>query len=285
MSFVSTITDAVGITSTSKAPATVEKINQQIANTTASIKQLERDHARACLDWADDPGSNRAVRDKISADLHAARIDLASLNSALTMARERNGQEERRRLAALNASRLHSMTMHLRSLERASAEVSAALAKAAEGRRKMLAAAAKARASAPSPLPRGSSTEANVIDALIANEMHRVSWDAKHGGLPGAKAPTLSVKEKPEAIAPLQDQLRQAADWSINVVKGEISVERTPPAVAQIASDNAKLEAVADAVIGPAPADFDPADLQPGTKTATEIMAAMPKVSLSLTDK
>lgn len=291
MSIVSTITDAVGITSTQKSPASVEKIAAKISETTARIKQLERDHARACLDWADDPNANKATRDKLSDDLHAARVDLASLQSALSMARERSGQEERRRLAALNASRLHSCTMHLRAAHRAATELSAALEKAAKARRVLLEKSAKARASAPSALPKGSLTEAATLDALIANEMHRLSYDAGTpkqkgtGGLPGSKPTSLSTKDDPASIVPLADQLEQAHDWSLNVVKGEIAIDRTPLIAAQVASDMAKLEAVADAVTPADVPDVNPADLVGPPRTAAEIMATMRKVPLSLDDK
>jgi hypothetical protein len=286
-SLVSAITDVIGITSNPKALATVEKIAAQIADTEGRIKQLERDHARACLDWADDP-SNASVRDKASADLYTARVDLAALQSALKMARERNGQDERRRLAALNASRLHSCTMHLRAAHKAATELSAALEKAAKARRVLLEKSAKARASAPSPLPRGSLTEAGVLQDLIANEMHRVSHDAGTpkqkgtGALPGSRAPSLLVKDDPASITPLADQLEQAHDWSLNVVRGEIAIERTPLIAAQIATDNAKLDAVADAATAaPAePAEYNEADLVGPPRSAEQIMASMPRAKL-----
>jgi len=285
MSLLSNITDAVGITSPSKAPVSIEEIEAKIASARVRIVQLQSDHARECLRWADT--GDATERDKLADQLATARVDLASLQSALSMAKQRNSQLERERLAGLNASRLRSCTMHLRAMETAAAELSAAVEKAAHARRKMHAAAVKARTSAPSAMPKGSLTEASVIDGLIAHEFHRLSYDPSvkgkpsTGGLPGAKPPTLWVKDDPASIPALVDQLKQAHDWAITVLKGEIA---TPLAEAQT-DDKAKLieQPVSDQpeVIG----EFNPADLQPGTRTAAEIMAGMRKVSFSVDNK
>jgi hypothetical protein len=191
-----------------------------------SALESQRDElALAALAGSD---AERTALDDHDADIAVERKALVDIAAAIRAAEAREAAEERQRLASLNASRVHSATMHLRSAERAAAELAEVLAKAGEARRKLLAASAKARLSAPSPLPAGSLTEAGVLDKLISGEMHRLSYDRKAGALPGAKPPSLLTKDDPAAIEPLTDQLRQAHDFAIAVLKGELAEPRTP---------------------------------------------------------
>jgi hypothetical protein len=209
-----------------KMPATPAEIVGKVREAKARVTDLERQHSAACLAWADT--NDPSERDRLGAEVAAARVNLASLELALKAAHNRTAAEERARLASLNASRVHSMTMHLRTAEKAAAELVDALEKAGDARRKLLAASAKARVSAPSPLPAGSLTERGMLDRIIANEMYRVSHTAKIGALPGGKPSSLSTKDDPNSIVPLAEQMKQAHNFAIRVVRGELADPRTP---------------------------------------------------------
>jgi hypothetical protein len=226
------------------------------------IVGLEVRHAAASFAWASD-SSNAKELDALEADLTAARREVRALRAAFALAEENERAEDRARLASLNASRVHSAVIHFRAAEKAAADLAEAITKAAEARRKLLSSSAKARVSAPSPLPLGSLTEASVIDRLVANEMHRLSYVAKAGALPGSQAPSLQLKANPDAIEPLADQLRRAHDYSIAVLRGETVEPRTP--MLRIIEPGEVAAPQREHVEQPLPEvpDFDPATLRP----------------------
>jgi hypothetical protein len=215
--------------------ATPAALERKLRDTKARLAQLEHQHSAACLQWAE--SGDASERDHLAGLIAAVRADLSSLQLALTEAHQRIAAEERAKAASLHASRAHSMTMHFRSAEKHAAALAEALTKAADARRGLLESSAKARKAAPTPLPMGSLTEAALLDRLICNEAYRVSHKIKLGHLPGSVAPTISTKENPEAIPALFDQLKQAHDFAIGVVRGEVSAPQTPTGIAAAAAD------------------------------------------------
>jgi hypothetical protein len=252
--------------------ATPAALEHKVRETKARLTELERQHAMACLDWAD--RGDASERDRLAAEIAATRTDLSSLALALTAARERIAAEERAREASLHASRVHSMTMHMRAAEKHAATLAEALTKAAEARRGLLESSAKARQSTPTPLPRGCLTEAALLDRLIANEMFRVSHKMKSGHLPGSVPPSILTKEDPEAIPALFDQLKQAHDFGIGVVRGEISAPQTPAGIVAASADAsaAQREPIAEPpeVDTDALTTFIPPDVSPKKLTVGE---------------
>jgi hypothetical protein len=283
MSLVDRFAGAVRLASTPKVPASVAEIETKIASAKERIVQLQNAYARSALSWVD--SGDATERDRLAAELAAARVDLVSLKAALTMANARDNQIERERMAGLNARKLHSMTMHLRTMEKAANELTAALERVADARRKMHAAAVKARLSAPGGMPKGSLTEPSTIDVLIQHEQHRLSYEPATAkgkgdpGLPGAKPPSLLQKDEPGKLEPLSDQLRRSHDWAISVIRGLISPDHTPQVVAQVVADTAQLAAVNETV-SPERMEFDPKDLKPGTYNAASV--PVPRVKLSV---
>lgn len=220
------------LATSSATPAAIER---RVRDAKERIAELERQHAIACLDWLD--RNDASKRDQLAAEIAAVRTDLSALEVALKASHERIAAEGRARASSLHASRVHSATMHLRAAEKHAAALADALTKAAEARRGLLASSAKGRAAAPIPLPRGSLTESALLDRLIANELHRVSFEKKTGSLPGSVSPSILTKEDPEAITPLADQLRQAHDFAIGVMRNEIAAPQTPAGIVTSAAD------------------------------------------------
>jgi hypothetical protein len=227
MSIISSIADAI-VGTIPKSPTTTPPavIERRIMEARGRLQELKRQHGMACLDALD--SGDTTTLDKLAADVEREERDLARLELALRAAHERALASTRAENTALRASRTHSATMHARSAEKAGQELSDALANAGAAYHKLLHSSAKMRVSSPDPLPLGSLTEPAILARLVQGEMHRLTWRTKTGGIPGSQPPSLQTREKPDAIKTLVDQLRQAHDRAIGVLKGEIASDRTP---------------------------------------------------------
>lgn len=295
MSILSTV---VGVITGTTAPATAGTTPAALAARLKPIRErladLQRQHSDAALRWAET--GDAADRDRLAAEIIATKADISALEAAIGAASDRDAAEGRRQSSALRASRVHSSTMHMRAAERAADDLAAALKAAGEARHKLLKASAKAKLSAPDPLPFGSLTEHGVLDRLVAHEMHRLTYDRKLGALPGAKPASLMVKDDPGAQVPLVAQLRQAHDRAIEALKGGEAVAYSAPVLEAdseprdvtgngiAANDNLASERITGGAVLPrvdeAP-EFDASALQPGTHSAAEIMATVPRVKMS----
>src|SRR5258708_7091705 len=115
-------------------PITSAQLAVRVRVAEQSIADLESRHATVSLQWATDSSSGRELH-KLEGDRAAARRDLRALRAARAGAGENEQAGERARAASLHASRVHSMTMHLRAGEKFAAALADALTKAAEARR------------------------------------------------------------------------------------------------------------------------------------------------------
>ncbi|HLG45279.1 MAG TPA: hypothetical protein VKY24_03470 [Reyranella sp.] len=297
MSILSTVVGAItGNPPPAAAGTTPAAVAARLQPIRERLADLQRQHSDAALRWAET--GDAADRDRLAAEIIATKADISALEAAFAAAGEREAAEGRRQSSALRASRVHSATMHLRAAERAADDLATALKAAGEARHKLLKASAKARVSAPDPLPPGSLTEHGVLDRLMANEMHRLTHDRKLGALPGSKPASIMVKDDPGSQVPLAAQLREAHDHAIVALRGD-AVGDVPSTIARggipsdyattghqpsAANDDIAREPVMGGAALPrveeAP-EVDEASLLPGTRTAEEIMATVPRVKMS----
>jgi hypothetical protein len=271
------------------APVAADDLQKRLDAANQRVRELEADYATAALEWASGEPKAGAQRDRAAEALTVAKRDRDALAAALRLAREAAASEDRARLAALHAGQIHGMTMRLRRAERAAEELADALEKVGDARRKLLAASADARTSAPSPLPLGSLTERAILERLISQEMHRLTYDQKLGALPGSRPADLMTKDNVAAMVPLADQLRMAHDRAIAVVKGEaadpgiVHAPQVPVADPALEAEELAGERIAGGAVLPrvdeAP-EYDADALQPGTHDAAEIMATVPRVKM-----
>jgi len=253
-------------------------LQTRLADANRHIRELESQYAAVALEWASGGPTEAAKRDRLEADITAAKRDRDALTAALALAREAEAARERENAAALRAKQVRAVVQHLRGRTRAAAELSAAIAQAASAFKAMIEASEKANAACPigSAWPMGSLCSFGELKKLTEAELYRHGGDPSlsHArSFPGADARDFTKAGNPASLTPIVDALQAADDFVINVLKGRQPA--TPATLPTFDTGSQGTDQVE-------PSDYDPADLLPGTHSAAEIQASVPKVQMSL---
>lgn len=263
-------------------PATLQT---RLADANRRIRELESQFAAVALEWAAGGSTEAVKRDRLETDLTTAKRDCDALRAALALACEVEAARERENAAALRAKQVRAVVQHLRARTRAAADLSNAIALAVAAFRDMVNASDKARAANPigGPWPMGGLIEFHEIKRLVEVELYRLSQVPgslnRARSFPGSDPHNITLPD-PASLKPIAEALQAADDFVIASLKGRADVPAAPPVMPApvIEVQHTELPSVAEH------ADFNPEDLSPGTRSAAEIQATIPRQKLSVTE-
>src|SRR5260370_5572091 len=107
-------------------------LQTRLADAIRRIRELESQYATVSLEWAAGGPAEAAKRDRLEADLTAAKRDRDALSAALALAREAEARRDRENAAAIRATQVRAVVQQLRARTRAAVELSTAIDQTAD---------------------------------------------------------------------------------------------------------------------------------------------------------
>jgi hypothetical protein len=258
-------------------------LQTRLADAIRRIRELESQYATVSLEWAAGGPAEAAKRDRLEADVTAAKRDRDALSAALALAREAEAIRDRENAAAIRATQVRAVVQQLRARTRAAVELSAAIEQAADAFRRMISASEKARAACPigTAWPMGGLVEFHELRKLVEIELYRHGGDPSlsHArSFPGGHPRDLSKISDLASLKPLAEELQAADDFVINTLKNfVIGKNRPAPAAPAPVPEAQRVEQPAFIE----PPLVDESALQPFTGNA---LAPLPVTKLSVTE-
>jgi hypothetical protein len=198
-------------------------VTKRLAEAEERRAALERELSSAVLDEELEKPGATARREKIERDLEEANAAVSRLRIAQREAFTRDRQGEAAALEKRLKLQLTKFEKIAADREKVMDEVSAALAAASAGYRRYRELTSSLSTNLPErvAMPRGVEVALSRATVVIAAEMLRVAGDRAYA-LPGAAAPTLQTIEKPAAIEPAVQVVKNWNEYIVNDVRRQI---------------------------------------------------------------
>jgi hypothetical protein len=251
-------------------------LQTRLADATRRIRELESQFAAVALEWASGGSAEAAKRDRLEADLAAAKRDRDALAAALALAREAEAARERENAAAIRAKQIRAVVQHTAARTKAAAEMTMALEAVVAAFRELISRSEKARAANPvgGPWPMGGLVEFHEIKRLVEIELYRLSQVPgslnRARSFPGSDPHNVTLPD-PASLKPIAEVLQAADEHVVNTLKQH----KIDAPVAATGAQRAELPAFAE------PPLVDESALQPFTGNPN---ALPPVTKLSVTD-
>jgi hypothetical protein len=206
------------------AVITPADIERRLIDAEAQVASCTAEHQRAAFE-AEIGADGAEERLVIAAHrLQEAKGRVATLQSALVVARQEEERARRRIQAKLRKDNIAKIAASLERRDEAAERLAAGLKMAADAWRELLEHSAKAVLPVPGiEFPHGSMTGTGELRRAVEREMFRVgSTPERHGtDFPGANAHDISVRENPGAIEPLAEVVKGASHYVNATLQGE----------------------------------------------------------------